>query len=94
MERRKLIHEVWEDLGDEGESMAGVCLAGPMGDGFRRLLSLKAKLLTKFEAGSHFEAMTTYYKLMGWGEYSTDQQWDLQPYPEEWFQIQRHNRIP
>jgi len=28
-------------------------------------------------------AMTAYYKFMGWGEYTTDQEWDMHPYPEE-----------
>jgi hypothetical protein len=32
--------------------------------------------------------MTIYYRLMGWGEYRTDQPWDYQPYPEEWVQEQ------
>ncbi len=92
MERRKLIHELWEDFGDEGESLPGLCLAGPMGDGFRKLLSPRAKLVTTFDDGSHFEAMTSYYELIGWGVYSTDQPWDLQPYPEEWFRVQEEGR--
>jgi hypothetical protein len=28
--------------------------------------------------------MTVYYRHMGWGEYATDQEWDFQPYPDEW----------
>lgn len=28
--------------------------------------------------------MTAYYKFMGWGEYTTDQEWDVRPYPPEW----------
>lgn len=36
-----------------------------------------------FEAGSHYEAMTIYYRHMGWSEYTTDQEWDFQPYPVE-----------
>jgi len=41
-----------------------------------------------FEAKSHFEAMTLYYNRMGWGEYQTEQQWDIKPYPAEWIKIQ------
>ena len=46
--------------------------------------ALNAKLIWTVEAGSHFEAMTTCYKFRGWGEYTTDQEWDFQPYPEKW----------
>jgi hypothetical protein len=49
------------------------------------MLAAGARLVTTFEAGSHFEAMTTYYRLMDWGEYTTDQEWDYQPYRGEWF---------
>jgi hypothetical protein len=79
----KLKHELWEESG--GEELT-FCLAGPHGDDARKLLSPDAKLIWTVEAGSHFEAMTAYYKFMGWGEYTTDQAWDLQPYPEEWSQ--------
>jgi hypothetical protein len=33
--------------------------------------------------------MTLYYQIMGWGEYTTDQSWDHQSYPDEWFDEQR-----
>ena len=85
MSKRTLLHEVWEDFGDKGESLPYLCLAGPLGDGCRGLHGPNARLLTTFEAGSHYEAMTIYYRLMGWGIYTTDQPWDVQPYPEEWF---------
>ena len=29
--------------------------------------------------------MTIYYRLMGWGEYTTNEPRDYQAYPEEWF---------
>ena len=51
-----------------------------------KMLGHGAKLIWTVEARSHFEAMTEYYKFMGWGEYTTDQAWDMQPYPEEWSQ--------
>jgi hypothetical protein len=79
----KLKHELWEER--EGEEYT-FCLAGPRGNDARKLLAPGAKLIWSIEAGSHFEAMTAYYKFMGWGEYTTDQKWDMQPYPEEWSQ--------
>jgi hypothetical protein len=79
-----LRHEVWEDYGDGGEVLPGVCLAGPDGDDFRRLLASTARLIHTFEAGSHHEAMTIYYSLMGWGAYETEHPWDRLPYPDEW----------
>ncbi len=82
----KLKHELWKDIGGDEYSELTFCLAGPYGDGARSLLSPHAELIWAVEAGSHFEAMTAYYKFMGWGEYTTDQEWDMQPYPEEWFQ--------
>ena len=60
------------------------CLAGPRGDGARAMSSEGAKLLTTFEAGSHFEAITIYYSYLDRGAYSTDQEWDHERYPEEW----------
>jgi hypothetical protein len=60
------------------------CLVGPMGDGCRRTLSSNARLLTTFEAGSHFEAMTIYNRYLGRETYTSDQAWDHRPYPEEW----------
>jgi hypothetical protein len=89
MSERKLLLEVWEDFGDKGESLPALVYAGPRGDKSRRLLGPKAKLVTTIRAGSHFGAMTIYYRLMGWGEYTTDQESDYQPYPEEWFREQQ-----
>jgi hypothetical protein len=40
------------------------------------------------EAASHFEAMTLYCEHLGRGVYTTDQDWDRQPYPDEWRHIQ------
>lgn len=79
----KLKHELWEDNGGKEYTF---CLAGSQGDAARRLLTPDAKLIWTVEAGSHFEAMTKYYKFMNWGEYRTDQEWDKQPYPVEWTQ--------
>jgi hypothetical protein len=79
----KLKHELWEERGG-GEYT--FCLASPRGDDARKLLEPGAKSIWTVEAGSHFEAMTAYHDFMGWGEYTTDQEWDMQPYPEEWSQ--------
>ena len=57
-----LVHEVWED---EQDGSKGLCLAGPDGNGFRKLLSNGARCVRQFDAGSHFEAMTIYYGLNG-----------------------------
>jgi hypothetical protein len=85
----KLIHEIWETFDDRGDVLPGVCLAGPDGDGFRKLQDGNARCVRRFEAGSHFEAMTIYHHHYGWGEYTTDQAWDHQPYPEDWAERQR-----
>ncbi len=84
MSQRKLLLEVWQDFGNEGESLPALLTAGPRGEAARRLLGPKARLLTTIEASSHFEAMTIYYGLMGWGKYTSSHAWDYQPYPEEW----------
>ena len=82
---QNLKHELWEDADGNGFTF---CLAGSMGDGARSHLEPGAKLIWTVEASSHFEAMTAYYKFMNWGVYTTDQEWDLQPYPSEWFDAQ------
>lgn len=76
-------HELWKDIGGEEYSYYTFCLVRPQGDGARKLLSPQAELIWTVEANSHFEVMTAYYKFMGWGEYTTDQEWDMQPYPQE-----------
>lgn len=80
-----LVFETWREKGGG----VTVCLAGPDGDGARALLDKSARLVRVFEAGSHFEAMTLHYAAMGWGQYTTNQDWDLTPFPEEWFARQQ-----
>jgi len=92
MQMRTLKHEVWSYQPPEGDRATSLCLAGPMGDDLRRLLGPTARLITTIEAASHFEAMTEYYKLMGWGAYTAKYAWDLEPYPHDWFQIQSTDR--
>ena len=81
---RNLIHEVWEDQNEDGDWLPGMCLSGPDGDGFRSLQSDKARLVTRIEAGSHFEAMTKYHELLGREPYTTDFGSDHEPYPADW----------
>lgn len=78
-----LLHELWEDIGGE-YGYETFCLAGPLGEGARAGLSREAKLIWTVEAASHFEAMTKYYLHKGWGAYTTEEAWDMQPYPREW----------
>ena len=79
-----LKHELWKDIGGEKYSYYTFSLAGPRGNGARQSLSPDAQLIWSVEADSHFTAMTAYYKFMGWGIYTTDQEWDMQPYPDDW----------
>jgi hypothetical protein len=83
-----LVHEVWNDT----EGLPGICLAGLMGDGFRALLGAGATLIATIEADSHFEVMSKYYSLMGWGVYTTEFAHDHIPYSEDWLSIQRGSR--
>ena len=45
----------------------------------------KATLLSTFQAGSYFEAMTLYCRFLKREEYTSNQEWDHQSYPDEWF---------
>jgi hypothetical protein len=74
-----VLHELWDGDGEDGPTF---CAAGPKGDDARTMLGPTAKLIWTVEAKSHFEAMTLYYQHMDWGEYKTDQEWDLQTYAE------------
>lgn len=80
-----LKHEVWRDA--EGLEMC--CLAGPDGEDARRLNGEGATLVWTFEAGSHFDAMNTYYRDLGRGEYTTSLEQDYEPYPDEWLERQQ-----
>ena len=53
-----------------------------------------ARLLTTFEAGSHFEAMTVYNRYLGRETYTTNEAWDYQPYPDEWLAVQQRHARP
>ena len=82
----KLKHELWIDIRGDDYSEYTFCLVGPRGESAREQISPNAKLIWTVEASSHFEAMTKYYAFMNWGEYITDQEWDMSPYPYEWSQ--------
>jgi hypothetical protein len=80
-----LVHETWE----EEDGVVTVCLAGPDGDGARDQLAKGARLVRTFEAGSHFEAMTLHNAALKREPYSSNEPWDFQPYPAEWFERQQ-----
>jgi hypothetical protein len=88
-----LVHEVWEAVSG-GMILHACCLAGPRGDGCRQHLEPGARLLTTFEAGSHFEAMTIYNRYLGREPYATNEPWDYQPYPDEWLAPQQRRTGP
>ena len=71
------LHEIWENE----DGLPGCCLAGTEGEGFRRLIGQKARLIQTFWAGSHFDAMITYNRLLGRESYTTDHSSDFEPYP-------------
>ncbi|GAA0413795.1 hypothetical protein ACFOY5_03810 [Massilia aurea] len=79
-----LLHEVWEELDENGQILEALCLAGPDGDALRATLGESANLVTTFEAASHVEAMTKYYSMYGRGEYFAGHPTDYNPYPNEW----------
>lgn len=87
--KNELIHEIWLDPEPDGQMLPGLCLAGPMGDGFRSLLSEGAVKIGEIVGHSHFDIMSKYWKLQGWGKYGTRYQQDYEPYPDEWVSIQR-----
>jgi hypothetical protein len=82
----KLIHEIWEVTDNRGCVLPALILAGPDGEAARKLLREEGvpECVHRFEAGSHFEAMTIYYRHYGRGEYTTDFASDREPYPEDW----------
>lgn len=69
-------HEVWQ----APEGLTTLCLADENGDDCRKILEPGSKLIHEFYACSHFDAMTIYYKFMGWGTYTTEFEIDKKPY--------------
>jgi hypothetical protein len=72
-------HEIWEDPG----GLTTLCLADERGDYGRQLLQPGSRLIHSFYAGSHYEAMTIYYKFMDWGIYATEFEVDKKPYDKK-----------
>ena len=87
--KNELIHEIWLDPEPDGQMLPGLCLAGPMGNGFRSLLNKGAVKAGEIVGHSSFDVMTKYWKLQGWGKYETQNQQAHEPYPDEWVSIQR-----
>lgn len=84
-----LVHEIWLDPEPDGQMLSGLCLAGPMGNGFRSLLNEGAVKAGEITGHSHFDAMTKYWKLQGWGDYQARDPRDHELYPDEWVLVQR-----
>jgi hypothetical protein len=72
-------HEVWEDP----EGLTTLCFADESGNDCRKLLEPECRLIHTFYAESHYEAMTIYYKFMGWGVYTTEFEIDKEPYEKK-----------
>lgn len=89
MRERTLVHEIWLDPAPDGQLLSGLCLAGPLGDDFRHNLEPGAQFAGTIEGFSHFDVMSKYYMLNGWGEYRAEFKEDYEPYSEEWVRIQR-----
>ncbi|MBP2461435.1 hypothetical protein J3A65_002199 [Rhizobium sp. PvP014] len=85
----ELVHEVWLDPEADGQMLPGLCLAGPMGDGFRSVLNEGACKVGEIRGSSTFDLMIKYWKLQGWGKYTTSFEQDHEPFPEEWISIQQ-----
>lgn len=85
-----LTHEVWVRLDELGQSLHACILAGRLGEASRaQLIAEGARLAWTFDAGSHLEAMTIYHERAHGEDYSTDQAWAADPYPEEWLTLQK-----
>jgi hypothetical protein len=79
-----LLHEVWEEPDGQGGWLPSLCLAGPDGDDFRDQLASEARCLRTFTAGSHFEAMTIYHRILGREPYVSSFSLDYESYPDSW----------
>lgn len=69
-------HEIWQD--DDGQTT--MRLADQRGDKYRVLTKSGNKRIHEFYAESHYEAMTLYYRYMGWGKYTSESETDNEPY--------------
>ena len=85
----KLVYEIWLNPDAAGEYLPSLCLAGPERDGFRKLLEPGAILSGTLLAESTFDAMTQYYQLNGWGEWTTQFAVDYEIHSQEWADAQQ-----
>lgn len=85
------LHEIWmsPDENNDGEYLASCIALGPSGDRARALLETGSYCVLVFWASCHNEAMQFYYSFLGYGTYTSDQDWDYQEYPIEWHEEQR-----
>lgn len=88
----ELVHEIWIDPDEHGQTNNTLVLAGPAGDEARKMMGPNSELLHSFSAGSHFEAMTIYYRFWEWGPYTTNQECAYEPYSEADAKRQRTGR--
>ena len=79
----KLVYEIWLDPDAAGEHLPGLCLAGPEGDDFSKLLEPGAVLSGTLLAESTFDAMNQYYQRNGWGEWTTSFAVDFEIHAQE-----------
>jgi hypothetical protein len=69
-------HDIWKN--PQGDT--ALCIKGFLGLECSDCLDLEYTIASTFKAESHFEAMVTYYKFMGWGEYQKLSESEMKPY--------------
>ena len=79
----KLLHEIWIERDEMGQLLEMCCLAGPDGDGARRLNRDSATLWCMFEACSTAEATTIYHQLLDREPFKPQFAEDAEPYTDE-----------
>jgi hypothetical protein len=83
------LHEIWMRPDEHGQLLPACLPFGPAGDGARALNEPGSSCVFVFWANSYFEAMTFYYSFLGFGTYTTNEEWDYKPYPQDWLEEQR-----
>lgn len=85
-----LLHEVWV----EPNGCNSLILAGELGADARKILAPGARVVHRFLASSHVEAMTIYNAFLGREPYvSSFPEEDTKPYPDAWF-VPNHPKDP
>ena len=80
----ELVHEIWID----SEGLESCILAGDLGKSARKMEHSDSKIVHRFKAKSHFEAMCIYHKYLSREPYKTEFESDHEEYSEEWLTIQ------